>query len=223
MPGTRSNEFFLARHLIEYWSAGSNSQMSGNVFNQHFLFVAKAAAYPRFYHPYAFDRQADHRCDHPSYMERHLCAGAHHQAIILIPPGQGDMRFDVGLLNFGHPIFLFEDSISFSKTLLNIIDIDPDLGSQVNGWVRVGKIYIFDFVVDHRRTRLHRFPHVDDRRDDFILDFDQAQCFFSDFQGFRGNHRHPVSHKTDLVIQREHIQRSWNGVRLTSCRVNHTR
>ena len=136
--------------------------MGGDVFNQHFLFVAKAAANARLNHSDALDRQTHHRSDLAANVKRHLGAGPNYQPVIRVPVGQGNMRFDVSLLHLGNNVFLLKDSICFSKTLIRVADINSNTGSQVAGWVRFVKIYVIWFVMNSGSIRMHGKTGVND-------------------------------------------------------------
>ena len=82
-------------------------------------------------------------------MKRNLGARAHYQSIIFIPVGDDHMWFDMSLLNFRHFIITLNHQISFSKTLLHIANINPDLGCQVCRRVRICEIYIFWFIMQN--------------------------------------------------------------------------
>ena len=197
--------------------------MGGNIFNQNFLLVAKAAANARFNDPNSFDRKPQNRRHLPPNVERHLCARPNHQPIVLIPIGQGNMRLNMRLLHFGNSIFLFKDPVSLSKALFNIANVYANFGCKVDGRIRIGKIDIFAFIMNLNRAFLHRIARIDNYRKRFVGYINQRKCLFGNFGGFRGNKCHPIPDESHLVIQREHIQRTRNRVRLTRRRVNHTR
>ncbi len=77
--------------------------------------------------------------------------------------------------------------------------------------------------MNHRGTWFHGVTHIDNYRKNLVFNFYQRQRFFCNFKSFSCDHRHPIAHKADFVVQRERIQRSRNGVRLTGSRVNDTR
>ena len=128
------DKFLFAGVFVNHRPAGGNRQVGSHIFDQHFLFAAKTAADARFDHPDALDRQA--RAPGPgcaAHVERHLRAGADHQAVIFVPIGDDDMRLDVRLLHFGDVVFASKDLVGFGETFLHIADIDTDLGRQVDG------------------------------------------------------------------------------------------
>src|SRR5262245_7113927 len=102
MARTRSGEFFFTGVFVNYRSFGSNRQMSWNIFHQHFLLAAEAAADTRLDDTNSFDWQIQYRREHSPYMERDLCGGTNDQTIVFIPISHADMGLDVCLLNFRH-------------------------------------------------------------------------------------------------------------------------
>ena len=107
-------------------------------------------------------------------MERHLGARADDQAIVLIPIADYHMRLNVGLLHLRHLIIRLKNLIGIRKSLVKIANINPDFSSQISSRVRIGKIYIFWFVMQDRRARLHRFGRIQQSRQGFIFHFNQA-------------------------------------------------
>ncbi len=68
--------------------------------------------------------------------------------------------------------------------------------------------------MDPDRIGFHGVARIQDGGQQLVFHFDQRQGFFCDLGSFRGDECHPVAHKPHLVIQRECVQRSGDGIRL---------
>ncbi len=160
----RRNELFFPVIFITHRASGCNCQMSGHVLDQDFLFAAKTTADARLNHADTFNRQPQHRGKHTPHVERHLCAGANDQAIILVPVTDRHVWLDVRLLHFRHLVYRFINFVGLSKPLLYVPDIDADFSRQIFSGVRVGKINKLEFIMNANRSILHRIGGVQDDR-----------------------------------------------------------
>ncbi len=147
--------------------------MGHEILDQHLLFAAEAAADTRLDHADATHRQSDQRSDHAAHVEGYLGAGADDQAVVFVPPGECNMRLDVGLLHLLDSVFAFVDKGGASQGSVHVAVVDEEM----DGHVVLGIMHAFGvrLVVDDRRARLHGCLWVEDGRQHFILDLDQVQ------------------------------------------------
>ena len=134
-------------------------------------------------------------------MERDLGAGADDQAVIFIPIGDGNVRFDMGLLHLGNSVFGFEDLICFGEAFFQVTDINAYRSSQVFLRVGIGKVDKFRFIVDARGDGFHGISRVEKRSKNFIIHFDETESLFGNLRRFGGNEGNPVAYETDFVVQ----------------------
>ena len=149
------HELLFAGVLQLHRPAGGDGQVRADVLDHHLLLVAEPAADARFDDADALDRQPQHRRQDAAGVERHLRAGADHQAVILIPVGDADERLDRRLLHPRHLVLALEDVVGRLQRGVHIAQLDVDMRGQVAQRVAFGERHVVRLVVDHRRARLH--------------------------------------------------------------------
>ena len=173
MARAGAGELLGAGVLKTHRPAGRNGQVRTEIFDQHLLLAAEAAADARLDHADALDRQPDQRGDHAAHVEGHLGAGADHHALVFVPVGDDDVRLDGCLLHLMYMIGALENMIRRGQPLLHIavtgVDGDGDVAFDV------GHAHRVRLVVDDRRAGLHGGDGVEDRGQHIILDFDQVE------------------------------------------------
>ena len=105
--------------------------MTDNIFQQHFLLDAEAAANAWLDDPNLAYRQPQKRGDHTPGMERYLGAGADDQSLIFVPPTDGDVRFDGRLLYLMDIISALKNMVGFFEALLHVAQIGFDVMDDV--------------------------------------------------------------------------------------------
>jgi hypothetical protein len=188
--------------------------MRGDIFHQHFLFAAEAAADARLDDADALDGQSQHGGEHTSHVEGYLRGGADHQPVILVPIRDRDVRLDVCLLHFRHAVFGFKDLIGFGESFFHVADVDADFRGEIFLGMRIRKVDIFRLIVNPDRFEFHGFARVQNGGQDFVFDFDQRQGFLRDFGRLRRDERDAVTHEADFVVERERVQRPGDRVGL---------
>ena len=98
--------------------------MGAQVFDQHLLLAAKAAADAGFHHADTAHRQTEQGRNHSAYMEGHLGTCADDQPVIFVPVGDDNMRLDTGLLHLMHIVFALEDKISRVQRAIHIVKVN---------------------------------------------------------------------------------------------------
>jgi len=216
-------ELLLARILHLDRPPGCDGQVRADVLDQHFLFVAKAAADARLDDPDTFDGQAEHRREDAPRMERHLRARPDDQPVILVPVGDADHRLDGRLLHLRDLVLALEDVVRRGQRGIHVAQLDADGRGQVARGVAVCKWHILRLVVDNRRAGRHRLARVQDRGQFLVLDLDQAERALRDFLALRRDRSHAVSDAAQLAVQAEEVQRAGDRVGLARGGVHHAR
>ena len=111
MARARRAQLLLAGELEAHGPARAQGQHPAQVLDEDLLLAAEAAADARLDHADAADGDAEQGRDDAADVERHLGGGAHHQAVVLVEPGDGDVRLDGGLLHVGHAVGALEDAL----------------------------------------------------------------------------------------------------------------
>ena len=114
----RRGQLLLARVLEPHRAAGAQGEHPAQVLDEDLLLAAEAAADARLDHADAADGDAEQGRDDAAHVERHLGGGAHHQAVVLVEPGDGDVRLDRGLLHVGDAVGLLEDALRLREAAL---------------------------------------------------------------------------------------------------------
>ena len=106
-------------------------------------------------------------------MERYLGTGADHQPSILVPVGDADVGFDVGVLLLGGAILSFKDVIGLCPLGFPVATLGLDAVDDV----ALGIVDAFGvgFVMDDRGSSLHSCDRVEDVGQHLVLHVDQAQ------------------------------------------------
>ena len=191
MARAGGTELLLASILEFDRPAGRNCQMGAQVFDQHLLLAAEAAADTRFHDTDPADRQAEQGRNHAAYVKGDLGAGANDQPVIFIPVGNDNVRLDARLLHLVDAVFALEYKVGRFKRGVDVIMVHK----QFHGDVAFGVVdhLRVRFVVDHRRAGLHRFLGRKNRWQLLVLDFDPFQRLLHQFRGLRGYCRNPVA------------------------------
>ncbi|MPN25380.1 hypothetical protein SDC9_172789 [bioreactor metagenome] len=153
VAAARAGKFLLAGVLHTYWPASGQGQVGTQVFQQHFLFIAKTAADARFNDAYLLDWKSDERGHHAAHVERHLGAGTDHQAVIFIPPGNTHMRFQMGMLLSLGAVLGRIYVVCLGKGFLNITTLGFNMLHNIVG--AVIDAHGIRFVVDDGGTVLY--------------------------------------------------------------------
>src|SRR5205085_8274866 len=98
MARTAAAKLLGARVFKLYRAVGSDGEQGADILDQNFLFDAEATTNARFDDANTARRQANDGGNDAAHMVGHLRAGAHNEAIILIPVGDDDVVLDGCLL-----------------------------------------------------------------------------------------------------------------------------
>ena len=131
-------------------------------------------------------------------MKRNLCAGAYNQAVILIKPGDDDMRFQGCLLDLLCVINTLDNQIRFRKILLQISILRINHEGFIMGCVRnaIG----IGLIMNNRSAILHGIFHVKDCRKNFPIYFNQTDRFQTKINTFSRNGCHTIADKTHFIV-----------------------
>ena len=187
--------------LENHGSLGGDGQVRGDVFDEDLLFPAKSAAYAWLDHSNTFHWDPKHGRKHPTNVEGDLGRGANDEPVVLIPVGDHHVRLDRSLLHFGDLILGFEDLVRLLESLLDIPNIDADLGSQIVLCVRVSEVHVLRLIVDLDRAFCQGSSWIDDGRQHLVV-----------HRRFCRHERHAVSNEPNFLVQGERIEWSWNRV-----------
>ena len=195
--------------------------MGAEVFDQHLLLAAKAAADTRFHHADTAYRQAEQGSNHAPYMERNLCTCANYQPVIFVPVGDGNVRLDACLLYLMHIIFALEDKIGGVQRAVHIVmvneQLDRDVAFGVVDHLRIG------FIVNHGRACLQRLFGRKNGGQLFVFDLDSFQRLLHELRRFRGYCRHPVANVAYFRVQADLVVGGRLRVTLTAAGVDDAR
>ena len=192
----------LATNSSDRW-AGDLGEVADDVFDQHLLLRAEAAADPGLDHPDVLDLPVEQRSDHPTGVERHLGRRADHHAFVLVEPRDRDVRLDRALLDLVDPEGLLEHPVTVrlggGDRRVDIAALGGDVVDDVA--VAVVDLDGVGFVVDDRRTRQHRLALVENRRQDLVGDVDQSAGLLGDVDALGRDDCDPVADVAHLVVE----------------------
>ncbi len=222
MATARGGEFFVARVLQAHGLACDQRQVRANIFDDDFLFASKAAAEARLDDADAFVGQAEHGRENAAHVKRNLGRGANHESVVLVPVRDTNVRLERDVLNLRHAILALEHAIRFRVARLQI----AGFRLKMRGDVALRDEHAFKartvgFVVNDRRVGFERVFHLDDRRQNFVLDFDERKRAFRDLFRVRRHRRDAVADETYFGIEDERIERRGERMRLSCGRKAH--
>ena len=152
-----ASKFLCTRKFKPYRAPGLNGQMCTQIFKEHLLFAAKAATNTWFDNADPPHRYSNQWCNHASHMEGHLGAGANHQPVIFIPPGQDHVRFDAGLLNLVYAVLAFINGMGLGQGSIDITMVHVDVDGDVV--VSIMDVYCICFVMNDGRILFTRWDY----------------------------------------------------------------
>ena len=117
--------------LHAHWLASGLREQSAQVFEDHFLLVAEAAADARLIDVDALDRQADQRRDDAANMEGYLSAGTDDHALVFIPVGDAGMRLEVSMLLALGGVLTADHFVGFCESGLDVANAGLDVMDDV--------------------------------------------------------------------------------------------
>jgi len=220
MARAAGDEFLFARVLQPHRPVGLHGQVCADVLDQHLLLDAEAAADTRLDHAYALGRQTNERGNDASHVIGHLRAGAHHQPVVLVPVGDGDMRLDRRLLHLRHAVLVLDDEISLGKTLLDVTDAGLDVRRHVA--LDVVDAPGVRFVVNDGCARLHRILRLQDGGQNLVFHLDQVKRALGDLKRLGSHGCHAITDEAHLVVETHLVVWSRLGPRLAGGGVDNT-
>ena len=208
----------LARVFELDRAASCYGEMGAQVFDEHLLLAAEAAADARFHDADAADGQAEQGGDHAADVEGDLGTGADDEAVVFIPVGDDDVGLDAGLLHLMNAVFAFEDKVGRFERGIDVVMVHE----QFDGNVAFGVVNHLGviFVVNHGRAGLHRFFRREGRGQLFVFDFDAFQRFLYKLRCFGGHGGHPVADVADFRIEADLVVGGRLGIALAAAGVD---
>ena len=221
MARARAGKLLLAGVLKAHRPAGRQGQMGAEVFDQHLLLAAKAAADARLDHPDLAQGQTKQRRHHAPHVERHLGAGANHQPVVLIPPRQHDVRLDRRLLHLLHRVLALEDMGGLGQCGLHVAVIDMQVVDEVA--LRIVNFDGVRLIMHFRRAGLHGCHRVKHGGQHLVLDLDQLQRLLQDLGRLGGDDGDAVADMAHLVVQADLVVGRRVGIALPARGIDHAR
>ena len=221
VAGASAAELLLPGVFKLHRSPGGNRQVGAEVFDEHLLLAAEAAADAGFHHPDAAHGQAEQGRNHPPHVEGNLRAGADDQPVVLVPVGEDDVGFDAGLLHLMHPVFALVDEVGLGQRGLDVVVLHVEFDGDVAG--RVVNLHRVGLVVDDGRAVGHCLFRAEDCGQNLVLDANQFQRLLDQFRRLRGDNRHPVAHVAHFVVQADLIVGGRLGIALAAAGVDDPR
>ena len=160
----------------------------------HVLLAAEAAADQRAPHADLVVRHADGIGDGAEVLD-HLGRDADVDHVVLIHPGEADLRLQEGVLLEGCLVGVLDDEVCLGEARLDIALLDLALGNDVVG------------AVDERRAGLQRFQRVVDARDRLKLELDQVRRPVGEIAGFGCNQRQWLAEIADPFLHQNRLIR----------------
>ena len=157
-----------------------------NIFDEHFLLAAKAAADSFAEHPHLVERKIEQIGQRAPRQERHLRRGANRQHTIGIDPGDAAMGLQRGVL---HPLGCERALIGHGRLCERCRDIaEFAVGFRDDVARRIADAMLRRLVaVDGWRARRNRLCGIDHGGENFIGDLKPAATFLGGGFGL-GNH-----------------------------------
>src|SRR5918911_1463051 len=144
------NELFFARELELDGPAGLQGGQSADVFGQHLLLAAEAAADALAKHPDVDRVEAKQVAElRPRYKGR-LTAGAHVQPLLLVEPGDRLVRLEVDVLDPVGLVLGLVDDIGLGEASLDVTYAPVHLEKYVASVLTAERVHVALLVVDHR-------------------------------------------------------------------------
>ncbi len=131
VPAARHEEFLPARVFDLHRPAGGQREGGADVLQQHLLLATEAAAHARFDDTHALDRYLQDHRHLAAGMERHLRAGADHQAVIRIEPRDRDVRLEHGMLLAGGAEFVLQHQVRRAEPVRDVAELLVNRGGDV--------------------------------------------------------------------------------------------
>ena len=193
--------------------------MRAQVLDEHLLLAAKAAADARLDDADLARGQTQQRCDHTPHVEGHLCACSDHQAVVLVPPAQHDVRLDCGLLHLVDAVLALIDVRGPGQRGVDVAEVHVQILRHVAR--SIVDLHGVGFVVDDRRPRLHGLHRVEDGGQNLVLDLDEFQRLLENLGRLGGDDSHAIADMAHLVVQAHLVVGRRVGVALPAGGIQH--
>ena len=182
-------EHFVAAHHQAHRQAGLLREQRGNRFEIGHGLAAEAAADLRGIDAQVADLHAEDLRGEGAHLEVALAGGPDLGLAIGITTRDACMRFDVRLMHGRGLELLLDHHIGLGKAGIEVAghEFEPlrDVGWPGRRGLDPAREHVGE---QQRRIGRHRFVHVDDVRQHFVIDLDQRQRLFGD-AGADGSHR----------------------------------
>ena len=173
---------------------------SAKILGQHLLLAAEAAADPLGEDLQLAVEQAEQIAKLLLGDERRLRARAHMQPAVLALPGDGAMRLQMHLLRPRGRIGHIMHGVGLGEALRDIAEFAMNVDIDV---VAIGNA----FLVQDRRPGFHGELRIEDRRQQLIVDLEQAAGLLCRGLGFGHHGGDPLADEADDVV--EHVGVVW--------------
>ena len=191
-----ADELLSASELPHHRTAGLQRGERAQILGDHLLLAAKAPTD-------ALGEDVDVAVEHPEQIaklllgdERRLRARPHMQPAIVAPPGDGAVRLQMHVLRPRGRIGHLVDGVGFGKTLLDAaelaVNVDIDIVAKGDA-----------LFVQDRRARLHGDFRIEHRRQELVVDLEQAAGLFRGGFGFGDHGGDPLADEADDIV--EHV------------------
>ena len=136
-------------------------------------------------------------------LERRLRTRAHVHAPVLALVGDSLVRLEMRVLNLVSEVGAIDDYVRFRETFFDVAVFALDLDEDI--LARALNTRVCMLVVQHRRARLHRLLGIENRGENFVIDFDEPAGRFGDAFGVGDNGSHSLADKTRDLVQNERV------------------
>ena len=190
------DELLLAGELPHHRTARLERGERDQILADHLLLAAKAAADPLGEHMHVAVVQSEQVAKLLLGDERRLRAGAHMQPAVVAPPGERAMRLEMHMLRARSRIGHLVDGVGLGEALLDAAELAVNVDIDV---IAEGDALL----VQDRRPRQHGDFRIEHRRQQLVLDFEQAAGFLGRALGL-GHHRSDaLADEADDIV--EHV------------------
>jgi hypothetical protein len=112
--------------------------------------------------------------------------------------------------------------ISLFQCLVNIAQVNSQLGSQITSGIGVREIHVIWLIVDNHWV-IECVAWVKDSRHYFVLYLDETEGLFGNLLCFSSDGRYTIAHVAHFGVKAEGIQGARDGMTLTSRGTSHAR
>ena len=198
----RGDEFLFAREFEHDRTAGLQSGKRANIFGQHFLLAAEAAAYTLAKDANALGHQVKKVAELLLGDMGRLAAGANVEPIFL-EPGDRAVRFEMRMLYAMRSVGGLVDHVGRVESCRDVANVAVNLEQDI--LPRTPDARLGALVVNDGSALAHRFFRIKDRRQHFVIDLDFAASFFRRAHGFRDDRRNPLAHEAHDVVEQVRV------------------